>query len=213
MVKLNSTKFWDRTLSNEYNRIANSGIYKSKVSRILSLIPNKKVRILDVGFGYGLIDNLISNQKENVNLYGVDKSLSFHKSLDARIRKKFVKADARKLPFDSNFFDYVLLLDIVEHFTKKDAVKCISEANRVLKKGGKVIISIPLNETSQDYRNNHHLQRFTKESFVDLVIKCGFDVDKLYFYSSFEKFFMLKWLISHFYNKWDHNLLIALCTK
>jgi SAM-dependent methyltransferase len=45
------------------------------------------------------------------------------------------------LPFEDNFFDYVLLAEVVEHL--KDPYGLMTELVRILKKGGKLVLSTP----------------------------------------------------------------------
>ena len=49
--------------------------------------------------------------------------------------------DARSLPFKDNSFDFVYSLGVVEHFPQ--TLKAIQEQARVVKKGGKVLLTVP----------------------------------------------------------------------
>jgi len=55
----------------------------------------------------------------------------------------FVKSDVRKLPFKDNYADYILAYQILEHIPIKDAVPALKEWTRVLKKGGRIVITVP----------------------------------------------------------------------
>ena len=52
-----------------------------------------------------------------------------------------INCSVENMPFDDNKFDVVLYLDVIEHVN--DDKKSISEAYRVLKPGGTLIISTP----------------------------------------------------------------------
>mgnify|MGYP003778570691 CR=1 FL=1 len=54
-----------------------------------------------------------------------------------------VDADLRKLPFENNEADTVLLCHVIEHFTYQDAKKVLGEAFRVLRPGGEMIVEGP----------------------------------------------------------------------
>ncbi len=97
-------------------------------------------RILDIGGGTGrtasaLIQNgfevTVLDRNENIMRFGRE----IHSSLI------FIKGDAYRLPFKSGIFDEVLLEEIVEHFD--DQEKAIEEVHRVLRPGGRVILSTP----------------------------------------------------------------------
>lgn len=47
------------------------------------------------------------------------------------------------MPYEDDRFDVVLLLDVFEHLSFEDQPKALTEIKRVLKKGGKLLISIP----------------------------------------------------------------------
>lgn len=47
------------------------------------------------------------------------------------------------LPFDSDFFDVVTMLAVAEHLNPASLEQLLSEANRTLKPGGRVIITTP----------------------------------------------------------------------
>ena len=94
-------------------------------------------KILDVGCGTGETLSFLQDTYPNTQLFGIDssnKAISFSKK---RGHKNIFKASALNLPFDDNYFDIVLFLDVLEHIGN-DA-KAISEAKRVLKKNGRII--------------------------------------------------------------------------
>lgn len=76
-----------------------------------------------------------------------------------------IVADASDIPFVNNMFDNVLCLEMLEH--DLTFWKSIEEMKRVLKPGGKLIITargiqFPLHDYPSDY------YRFTISSFIDL---------------------------------------------
>jgi len=74
-------------------------------------------------FGYGLDYDVKDCQKGNIKL------------LNYRFEGK--------LPFEKNFFDKVFLLAVLEHIEEKNAGGLFSEFSRVLKAGGRLVITIP----------------------------------------------------------------------
>ncbi len=58
----------------------------------------------------------------------------------ARSRLSCVKADVSSLPFSSDSFDRVFLLNTVEHLTNEQIKECLNEVKRVLNPGGVVVI-------------------------------------------------------------------------
>lgn len=77
--------------------------------------------------------------------------------------------DALRLPFGENCFDAVLLLDVLEHLP--DAELALSEAVRVTRPGGSVIIQIPFLYPLHD--QPYDFQRITEHGLCRLLSKHG----------------------------------------
>lgn len=96
--------------------------------------------LLDVGCGEGIIQYFIRGKVKN--LYGIDNSK--HELKKAKRRgfiTQQINFDEDKFPFKDNFFDVVTCLDVIEHV--KDPTLLLGEIHRILKHGGKLIISTP----------------------------------------------------------------------
>ena len=57
--------------------------------------------------------------------------------------KYIIVGDLNHLPFKSHTFDYIFCLDGLEHLNFEEQKKALKEISRVLKKRGKLILSIP----------------------------------------------------------------------
>lgn len=62
---------------------------------------------------------------------------------EAIVKGRYVRADVRELPFKDNWADYILATEIIEHIPLVDLKKTLSEWVRVLKPGGRMIITAP----------------------------------------------------------------------
>ncbi len=94
--------------------------------------------VLDLGCGFGEFAGVVFNQIE----MGIDiNQKELEQALSGKRYKKVRWADARKLPFKNNFYRTVISVSVLEHI--KQAEKVIFEANRVLKKGGIFMFSVP----------------------------------------------------------------------
>ncbi|MBN2518210.1 MAG: class I SAM-dependent methyltransferase [Candidatus Altiarchaeota archaeon] len=157
---------------------------------------------LDLGCASGRHANMFADRvKES---WGVDISPTFiKKAQEAKSGAKFKVADAAKLPFKDGYFDKILAGEILEHVPDLDAV--IKETNRVLKKGGILVITVPqrnadatmwkrvkngllrkdtklLKEFSVEAyeKTGHmHVRSFTPESLKKDLEKHGLKVDKM----------------------------------
>ncbi|MDD5422477.1 MAG: class I SAM-dependent methyltransferase [Candidatus Omnitrophica bacterium] len=97
---------------------------------------------LDLGCGAGYGTRILSEKFGSA--VGVDISEDAVKKARSEYERNncdFLHYDGRALPFPENMFDTVVSFHVIEHV--KDAKQFLSEACRVLKKGGTFIISTP----------------------------------------------------------------------
>lgn len=101
----------------------------------------KKQIVLEIGSGGGFLKNISKNiiTSDVVSGKGIDKTFS-----------------AEKIPLKSSSVDGIVMLNVFHHI--KNSEKALTEFQRVLKKGGKVVMIEPWNSTWGRfvYRNFHH---------------------------------------------------------
>lgn len=80
----------------------------------------------------------------NVDMYDL-KDLKEAKGVfhEAEVKGKYVQGDVRHLPFPDNYADYILATEILEHIPLRDVTNTLKEWVRVLKKGGRMVITCP----------------------------------------------------------------------
>ena len=119
--------------------------------------------ILEIGTGTGYgIDIIAPKATRFVTL---DKTRS--EELGAMPENvEFVEAVVPLLPFADESFDYVVSFQVIEHI-KRDK-EFVREVRRVLKKGGKFIVSTP-NRPMSLTRNPWHVREYTPEQFGALL--------------------------------------------
>jgi len=91
--------------------------------------------VLDIGCGAGFLTNYLAQKGHQVS--GIDlseKSLEVAKKNDQTANVAYAQASAYALPYPDQNFDVVSAMDLLEHVEHPE--KVISEAGRVLKKGG-----------------------------------------------------------------------------
>jgi len=94
-----------------------------------------KGKVLDVGTGRGVMVRRWAKTRGDLELVTVDKEKKKGWRVD-------VVADGRDLPMKDKEFDGVIILDVLEHVEGPE--KMVKEAVRVLKKGGVLYVTIPL---------------------------------------------------------------------
>ncbi len=128
---------------------SNYGNYESlnhprQFSSILSFIKENKIsgKFLDVGCAFGYLLKHASGCFGEV--YGCDISDFAIEKARAVVPKAHLKVIdiEESLPYKNNFFDCICALDVLEH--TKDIEKSFDALVRKLKKGGYLIISLPI---------------------------------------------------------------------
>ena len=113
-------------------------IHEKRIELIIKQMP-KAERILDMGCaGYPLC----IDYEHNSNIIGINLPCEqFNKVIKAGYRESFIAGDVTLLPFRNNSFDLVFAGELIEHLENPDLM--LSEANRVLKRGGLLFLDTP----------------------------------------------------------------------
>lgn len=93
-------------------------------------------QLLDIACGIGEFSIFFDNEKYT----GVDLSESYIKYGRNKYKKNLIIGDARKLDFKDASFDSVLISGFFHHLNDEDTNIVLSEAHRVLKDGGRLLI-------------------------------------------------------------------------
>ena len=139
-------------------------------------VPHKVPLLLDLGCGPGL--NLAHWGAFADQVVGLDQHLNeqpFNNPTDTLGSPSIVDGDVTNLPFDTTSTDIILLMDVLEHVEDE---KALSEAFRVLRPGGTVLLSVPAHPWLWGARDvgANHLRRYTRRSLIDTVAAAGFEI-------------------------------------
>lgn len=139
-------------------------------SIVLVLIPELKkitVDVLDVGCGEMPWRKWIS---KDVNYCGIDVDYSDKFSMQPNL-DRVIYFDGMKIPFDGESFNNVLCIEVLEH--TKHPASLIKEMYRVLRKRGKILISVPF--SARQHHVPHDYYRYTKFLLRELLEEAGFE--------------------------------------
>ncbi len=143
---------------------------------------NDNLWILDIGCGTGETISFLKDTLSDPEIFGVDNSLLALNFVKAR-RHQGVHCDAVNLPFTSSSFDYILLLDIIEHIEKDSCI--LDESKRVLKNKGKIIITVPALPflfSIHDSAQNHY-RRYSHKQIRKLAEENNLKIIKLSYFN------------------------------
>lgn len=119
---------------------------------------------LEIGCGEGRGIELLASK---VNSYkAVDKIEEVVNTLSGKYPEgEFLQANIPPLPYEDNSFDSIVSFQVIEHI--KDDVQYLKEIHRVLRPGGKALISTP-NIKMTLSRNPWHIREYTAKELTDL---------------------------------------------
>jgi 2-polyprenyl-3-methyl-5-hydroxy-6-metoxy-1,4-benzoquinol methylase len=121
-------------------------------------------KVLDLGCGDGVLTHKLVEQ--GAICYGIDLSdiaikFATEKHKERNSKAKFKCASVYETGFDDHFFDVVICSDVIEHLQEPE--RLLKEIDRILKVGGKAIISTPIKFTEKPLDPMHVVEWFPSE--------------------------------------------------
>lgn len=168
-----------------------------RIKVMLSMIDNlnlKEKNILDIGCYDGTLLSLIKNR--NNAFYGLEASdwgVEKSKGKGINVQKYFFNGE-NNLPSLNEFFDAVIIGEIIEHIFDTDFF--LEEIKRILKPGGRIVISTPnvasfgrrlllffginpiIEASPNEADSSGHVRYFTTKSLSQLLKKHNFRIVK-----------------------------------
>lgn len=166
-----------------YNRQTQDAHHLNTLIEMLSSKPDE--RVLDLGTGSGYVAFEIAKQS-GARVIGLDITENTLENNRAKAAEqnfsnlRFVAYDGMSFPFGDGEFDAIVTRYALHHFP--DIAHTFSEISRVLKSGGRLLISDPTpneNDTSRfvdDYmrmKPDGHIKYYTKNEFSLLAENAG----------------------------------------
>lgn len=161
------------------------GYWPAKIrEKSFKLCNGAKGRLLESGCGEGLFLKLFE-ERRNLELFGIDIDKKLLNRANAKFgeRVRLEEADAEKLPFEDNFFDAVICINVIFNLPDFNCVKnVISELSRVCMKNGVLIIDIR-NKLNPLINLKYKLAKYYDSTVINLPLKT---------YSPFDIFDLLR---------------------
>lgn len=203
LINRNTGRLWDELNIEHKTGNSFSPMEYDKLNYARRFIVGKNNSVLNVGFGSANFEKIFfSNTSEIISWYGIDIS---KKSVDAA-KKLFPRANFKvgsveNLQFKNETFDYVLAFEVLEHIQPSHILVVLKELKRVLKKGGKLLLSVPINEGLEEmlknnYNPNAHLRDYTVELIIAELVIAGFIIKHKRTFYAFSKYYKLKSILT-----------------
>ncbi len=111
-------------------------------------------RLLDIGCRDARIT---ADAAVRARVVGVDVSKrALGHARDLAPSAEFIASCGAALPFASNTFDLVTLLDVIEHIPDADEGRVMAEARRVLRPGGRIVVSTNTDRSARELKHYRH---------------------------------------------------------
>ncbi len=141
------------------DKIIATPIYLNYLKTVMDeLRPFRGQRILEAGCGDGRFLYELRKETDNAILHGIDysaRAISFARVFNPGVALSV--ADLTKdLPFDDGYFDQVVLIETIEHIPPESLSHALTEVARILKSGGRVVISVPHVNRKLDEKHYQH---------------------------------------------------------
>lgn len=181
------TKYWSSAVNKSVDGTVIAGVNEAK-HFLQYLGINREDRTLDLGCSFGRMHEALAVYSDQI--FGIDPDSYAVEKACLQPYKEVRQGTAEHTGFDKNFFDVVFcwaVFDVVDH------KKGLAEINRILKKGGKLLLTGKNDNYSPDdnlaYKaeKNAFLKAFPNK-FTDLSAvlgnfnNLGFDLDKLFIF-------------------------------
>ena len=157
--------------------IVHPGMVGDKIIRPTARFPTALTyvkdndKVIDIGCGVGVFTKMVKNKYPNAEVWGTDISDqaikdNFKENPNINYHHGYIGGQDF---LQDNYFDLVFSGEVIEHID--DPSVLFKEAYRILKKGGKLIITTPIED---HVHSEEHIWEFEKTDLEKLFTDTGF---------------------------------------
>lgn len=161
-----------------WDKIFKKGRYFDKphpdIDEVVGLLKEKSAKkVLDLGCGAGRHTAYLA--KEGFDVYATDISERGLKMTESSLEEEGLSAKLqlhdmlKKFPFDDNFFDGLISIQVIHHATHKQIKKIIKEMARVLKSGSLVFVSVAGEREYTPKVGGWKMKKIDKHTYIPLT--------------------------------------------
>ncbi len=216
----NSARFWDQKIKGKVGSADLDPVTKRKITFISNYLVNKVGRLLDIGFGYADLEKKLVKDRSALEIYGLDISEKAVRDASEMGIGIFKKGSILDVPFPADYFNVVTALDVLEHIRPDRIFRAYKEIDRILKRRGIFVVSVPLNEGLEEMvkmkRNpNGHLRAYTPNILRSELEISGFRIISEKYFYAFRSLYLIKSVLINFFptNFRKPNLVVVVAQK
>lgn len=218
IADLNTKEFWNNKLKKK-GKIETSPIALHRESYIYHKLIEEKGQYLGIGFGNSRLEKKLSSSSK-LALSGIDISTFAVNKANKTISGNFLVGNILKIPFKKNAFNLIVVSEVLEHLPPTKILLAYPQLNRVLRKKGKLIVSVPINEELESmvlkHKNlNGHMREYTANILKKELELNGFEILSVKYLFAFANLYYIKTLVQKYIlkNRWKPNNLIIIAQK
>lgn len=214
----NTGTYWSQIFQNTGGIFSQSPMTQDKISTLANCIPHTPISILDLGIGQAFLEELLIKRNVNYKLEGIDISPLAIERAKKRFKGKYIVGDVLKIGkfYKKNSFDVIAAIELLEHISPSGLFAFYKQIYDILKKDGRFILSIPINENLQLMNTNPsaHVRDYTLPIIKIELETNGFMIEKKSFLFAFNKNYLIKKFLARIWiNRWKPNCLIIIAKK
>jgi SAM-dependent methyltransferase len=157
----------------EDTKFASRFVISEHLAHYQLILPRLGGKVLDAGSGEGFGVNMM--RKAGLDAWGVDLSAEVVQKTTARYGPFYSVGSITQIPYENATFDAVTCMEVIEHIPEAEAIAALSEICRVLRPGGRLILSTPNGRHSISGEvNEYHFKEYTSTEMTALLTKAGF---------------------------------------
>jgi ubiquinone/menaquinone biosynthesis C-methylase UbiE len=135
--------------------------------------------VVDVGCGRAWLRDLLFHNRVRSTYIGIDLSDA---SLTHASRKQYsypsmlIRADCKRLPLKNDVGDVVVCYEMLEHNSKRGAIRILQECYRVCCPGGQLLVSTPVKRGNRGVFPEDHVYEWRLNEMTDALKSLGLDI-------------------------------------
>jgi ubiquinone/menaquinone biosynthesis C-methylase UbiE len=145
-------------------------LYHGYLNFCVSQLPLDCGNVLDAGCGDGKLLGEIVRSGRRGSFHGVDyseRAVGFARLLVPKA--SFTCSDLAILPYEDALFDTIFLVETLEHIKPSEIPTILTELARVLKKNGRLVVTVPSTLLGIPSPESKHYQHFTPTSLSETL--------------------------------------------